>query len=194
MPSCESTSFCKLAFMPRPPKADKSEQPEFGRRLELAIAHAKKSRKELADHLGISPQSVGQVINGPTVAMTADNSARSAAYLGVSGYWLATGEGTMLESGISQDALRHGETDFLDALRLLDEPERDDFYANLVQMVLHKHGPILDAVKRLQVSTRANDQSVTDALGGVPKTDHRPSARVIEDKPKPQKSGTRRLK
>lgn len=75
-----------------------SEQPLFGRRLARALGRAKKSRKELAKELGVSVQSIGQVINGPTIAMTADNSARSARFLGVSGFWLATGEGEMIES------------------------------------------------------------------------------------------------
>lgn len=75
----------------------KESQPEFGRRLEEALNHANQSRKALAAHLGISVQSVGQVINGPTVAMAAENSVRAARFLGVSVHWLATGEGTMLE-------------------------------------------------------------------------------------------------
>lgn len=71
--------------------------PPFGQRLALALARAQKSRKEIAEHLGVSVQSIGQVLKGPTVAMTADNSARSARFLGVSAFWLATGEGAMAE-------------------------------------------------------------------------------------------------
>ena len=65
----------------------------YGSRLDKSLKMRDKSRKELADCLGISVQAIGQVINGPTVALTAENHEKAARFLRVNGYWLATGEG-----------------------------------------------------------------------------------------------------
>lgn len=65
----------------------------YGSRLDNALKMRRKSRKELAKCLDISVQAIGQVINGPTVALTAENHEKAARFLRVNGYWLATGEG-----------------------------------------------------------------------------------------------------
>jgi len=65
----------------------------YGARLKYALALRGRSRKELAEFLGISVQAVGQVINGPTVALTAENHEKAVRLLGIDGYWLATGIG-----------------------------------------------------------------------------------------------------
>ena len=59
----------------------------------------KATRSDLAKAIGRSPQAVGQVINGTTKALTAENNSLAAIYLGVNPHWLATGEGTMLPAG-----------------------------------------------------------------------------------------------
>ncbi len=64
----------------------------FGDRLETALNLAKKGRKALADHLGISVQAVGQTVRGETASFNAINTAKAARFLGVNWYWLATGE------------------------------------------------------------------------------------------------------
>lgn len=66
---------------------------EFGERLEAALEHAKKDRKELAEHLHISVQAVGQAINKGK--FSARNTAKAARFCGVNWYWLATGEESM---------------------------------------------------------------------------------------------------
>lgn len=136
MPSNVTALFCKLAFMPRHPKADKTNQPEFGRRLELALGDAKKTRKELADHLGVAPQSIGQVINGPTVAMTAENCAKAAKFLGVSGYWLATGDGEMIEKAGAVATMLKGLSGFEGMLLTLfrDLSDDNDRHAAIVEL------------------------------------------------------------
>lgn len=67
----------------------------YGDRLDAALRLANTDRQTLADQLGISVQAIGQVIAGKTKALTAENSAKAAKVLGVSGYWLATGEGAI---------------------------------------------------------------------------------------------------
>lgn len=67
--------------------------PDFGTRLERALELAGESQRSLAAELGISVQAVGQVVNGRTKAMTAENTAKAARFLQVSPLWLATGEG-----------------------------------------------------------------------------------------------------
>lgn len=77
---------CKYAF------AMKST---YGQRLELALTTSGKDRQQLADDLGISVQAVSQVLLGKTKALTAENSARAAKFMGVDSFWLATGNGSL---------------------------------------------------------------------------------------------------
>ena len=67
---------------------------EFGKRLEEALRLSGKERKELADALGVSVQAIGQVIKGDTKALTAENCAKAALFLGEDLLWLATGDGS----------------------------------------------------------------------------------------------------
>jgi transcriptional regulator with XRE-family HTH domain len=82
---------CKLSFTM-----------EFGKRLEEALRIAGKERKDLADALGVSAQAIGQVIKGDTKALTAENCARAARFLGVDFYWLATGDGTPIAADFAR--------------------------------------------------------------------------------------------
>lgn len=66
---------------------------DYSDRLNEGMRLAKKSKQNLADHLGISYQAVKKAIDGKTSALNAENSARAARYLGVDSHWLATGEG-----------------------------------------------------------------------------------------------------
>lgn len=68
----------------------------YGSRLHAALERKNTSREDLAKAIGRTPQAVGQVINGTTKALTAENNSRAAAFLGVNPDWLATGEGEML--------------------------------------------------------------------------------------------------
>lgn len=66
----------------------------YGSRLEEALRLAQRERIELATAIDVSVQAIGQVIAGKTKALTAENSAKAARFLGVDAYWLATGEGS----------------------------------------------------------------------------------------------------
>lgn len=63
-----------------------------------------KTRKDLAavlrspksGEMGVSVAAVGQVINGESTALNAENTARAARFFGVDCVWLAIGEGDML--------------------------------------------------------------------------------------------------
>lgn len=63
----------------------------YGERLEEAMKRAGVSRRELAEHLGISVQAVGQVLLGDTKAMDAVSHTRTFMFLGCDPLWLATG-------------------------------------------------------------------------------------------------------
>lgn len=67
----------------------------FGERLQIALAHSKRSRAWLAKKLGVSESAIGLVINGQTKALTAANAVKAAALLNVNALWLAAGEGEM---------------------------------------------------------------------------------------------------
>lgn len=70
----------------------------YGERLQAAMTHARKARKDVARALGITAQAVGDVVRGKSRAFTAENSAKAAVFLGVSAHWLSTGEGDMIPS------------------------------------------------------------------------------------------------
>lgn len=71
----------------------------FGERLLQCLEFAGKDRNELAAALGISRQAVGQAIKEGK--FSAANTAKTARYLGVNWYWLATGDETMAVSEVA---------------------------------------------------------------------------------------------
>lgn len=66
---------------------------EYKDRLTQALALARRSTKDLQEHLGVSYQAMKKLENGKTKAFSAENNARAARFLDVDAYWLATGEG-----------------------------------------------------------------------------------------------------
>lgn len=66
----------------------------YADRFKKGLARPGKTRKGVADAMGISPQAVGQIVNGQTKAATAENNAAAAAYFGCDPTWLAAGKGT----------------------------------------------------------------------------------------------------
>lgn len=76
----------------------------YGSRLNAALERKKRSRADLAKAIGRTPQAIGQVINGTTKALTAENNSLAALYLDVNPHWLATGEGEMLPHGTRVEA------------------------------------------------------------------------------------------
>lgn len=97
----------------------------YGSRLEHALELAHKTRGDLARHLGVSTQAIGQVITGSTKSLTAENSARAARFLRVDHHWLATGEGEPRTAPLASPLAQ-------DIARLFDQvpaTERDRLYA-----------------------------------------------------------------
>ncbi len=71
----------------------------YGKRLDQALDYAKKSRKELAHHLGCTPQTIGIVITGAGKTgrkLSTDNHSKAVEFLRINGDWLLTGEGEMV--------------------------------------------------------------------------------------------------
>lgn len=68
---------------------------EYKDRLAAAMAHAVVTTTQLSKELGISYQAVKAVIDGKSRGFGIENNSRAARILGVSGDWLATGEGRM---------------------------------------------------------------------------------------------------
>lgn len=83
---------------------------EYGLRLQAAMDNHRppRTRKEVAEALGISVQALGLVLRGKTKSLTAENNARAADYLGVDPTWLATGEGDMLPTNEANIASEPG--------------------------------------------------------------------------------------
>lgn len=84
---------------------------DFSERLSAALAHAGTTSKDLQDYLGISYQAMKKLESGLSKSFTAENCARAARYLRVNWFWLATGEGAMLETALPPDSLRIGEVE-----------------------------------------------------------------------------------
>lgn len=104
----------------------------FGGRLAHAIELAKASRKGLATELKTSVQAIGQAISGKTIAMTAENSARTARYLSVDAFWLATGEGAPRPDRMNFEAsLSLQEAELVKAFRMLSEEDQEDIAADV---------------------------------------------------------------
>lgn len=74
-------------------------------RMELALRHSGKRAAALANVLDISESAVSQWLNGPTKSVNSTLVIKAAHFLGVSAYWFATGEGTMLQtSSVNESA------------------------------------------------------------------------------------------
>jgi transcriptional regulator with XRE-family HTH domain len=99
----------------------------YGKRLAHALEVARKDRAALAEHLKISVQAIGAVLNGKSSAFTAENSAKAARWLRVDHYWLATGEGEPRPPGLSEEAVS-----FAQRYDRLDEEGRAKFSAAIV--------------------------------------------------------------
>ena len=62
-------------------------------RIDMALQHARKTRGELADGIGISTQAISNLKRRPGSTLRPENVARAAVFLGCDIYWLCTGEG-----------------------------------------------------------------------------------------------------
>lgn len=71
---------------------------EFKERLKAAMEHAKVSREALREKLSVTRVAIDKLLDGRSKAMSAENCAYAARYMGVSIYWLATGKGEMCAS------------------------------------------------------------------------------------------------
>lgn len=65
----------------------------FVDRLKEAMKDAGVTEAALARHLGTTPTAINKIDGVRTKSMNAENCAKAARFLGVSGYWLATGDG-----------------------------------------------------------------------------------------------------
>jgi hypothetical protein len=70
----------------------------YGERLGRAMEHAGADVTALAKACDCSYQAIRQALTGASKALSAENSAEAARFLGVNHYWLATGKGEMLAS------------------------------------------------------------------------------------------------
>ena len=105
---------------------------EFKERLAAAMGRANATPRTMAAALGVSVQAIGQTLSGATRALTAENCAKAAQFLGVDQFWLATGIGEMRPAVIDPDmSLSSEERDLVIALRLLPSNEREAVLADV---------------------------------------------------------------
>lgn len=75
--------------------------------------------------------------------------------------------------------LQEGEADLLMFFRLLKPHDRKDILAQIEQILVATHAPLIDVMTRLKLNNRIDDSRVERTLGQV----KRPAPPVIEDKP-----------
>lgn len=112
----------------------------FAERLREALRVSGKTRKQLAQHLGVTDSTVTQAINGQTAAFSAANSARTAHFCRVEPLWLATGDGPMRQAALSPMA-----QDLAQRFDQARVEERDRLYALvLYQLQLASARPLAE--------------------------------------------------
>lgn len=112
------------------------------------------SQKEVADMMGTSPAYINAILNnkkdiGKKVAEKMNN------LFGLSSSWLLTGEGEMLEAGISQQALGDGNTQVAgngnhvnsETSRFLEEIAAQ---RRLTEKALEQYDRLLSVIERMQ--------------------------------------------
>ncbi len=115
----------------------------YGKRLDQALKHAAKSRRELGLHLGMSPQNIGMIITNAKKTdqhLGSEDHAKAARYLRVNAHWLATGEGEMTGDGsqtgyeLSVQAVELAE--LLDMIPVSDRVKRAKAFADATNAIL----------------------------------------------------------
>lgn len=129
-----------------------------GRRLAIAIEHkgmdSTAGRKVLENVLGVSKAAISQALKGDTM-LTAPNMAKAARELGVSCYWLATGEGEMTEQ-FSPEAARVAQQ--IDALRKDPDPDRLKWALQVAGLVFTRRPQSASEMVALVASLSAEGQ------------------------------------
>lgn len=92
----------------------------FAERLQEAMDMVRCSRTELARALSVSPAAVGLVLSGSSKSLSAENCARAARRLGVSYFWLATGEGPVFEATHDIHSAREAIAGYYTPLRIIE--------------------------------------------------------------------------
>ncbi len=115
----------------------------YGKRLEKALTHAGKSRRELGQYLEMSPQNIGMIINNAKKTdqhLGSEDHAKAARYLRVNAHWLATGEGEMTSDGaqtgyeLSVQAIELAE--LLDMIPVSDRVNRAKAFSDATTAIL----------------------------------------------------------
>lgn len=69
---------------------------DFKDRLKSALEHAGMTPVQLASRLGVTRQAIENAVKGRSDSLSAENCAKAARVMSVDGYWLATGDGEMV--------------------------------------------------------------------------------------------------
>lgn len=126
-------------------------------RLTRAMAHAKKdNQSKLAREVGVTRAAVSKWMSTATTSLQTEHAFRVARYLGVNPQWLATGEGTMLETEDPDraliDAAREEDptfASFLQDYRKLSSVEKT-MVRTVVVSLARAHDPIYQAFEKDQ--------------------------------------------
>lgn len=135
----------------------------FGERLEQALAFSQRDRAGLIavlrgpnGKLGISSSALSQVLTGGSKAMSAENCVRAARYLGVSSWWLATGEGPMVEHAPTTQAEVREE--LATYRKLTDDALLSELAQLLARVPVHIRAPFADVLHGWAMSGAADDR------------------------------------
>jgi transcriptional regulator with XRE-family HTH domain len=115
----------------------------YGKRLAAALEHSKKSRRELAQAIGRTPQNIGMIINDAKRTdqkLTSDANAQAACFLRVNAHWLATGQGEMASdvpvAGYEMSVQAIDLAELFDMIPVSDKLRRARAYSNATCAIL----------------------------------------------------------
>lgn len=108
---------------------------DFKDRLKAALEHAGLTPVQLASRLGVTRQAIENAVKGRSESLSAENCAKAGRVLGVDLYWLATGDGEMVNK--DQDAVEVWPFPVVDRSRYerLDAKGRGYVQATVVEII-----------------------------------------------------------
>jgi DNA-binding Xre family transcriptional regulator len=110
-------------------------------RIDMALQHARKTRGELANGIGISTQAISNLKRRPGSTLRPENVARAAVFLGCDIYWLCTGEGGKYKPHEARSLIAREVAKWLDEM---SEADRNRAFSLIYQM--HKgNWPVMPA-------------------------------------------------
>ena len=103
-------------------------------RIDLALKHAGKSRRQLAEAIEVTTQAISNLKARPRAIMKPEHIAKAARFLRCDLYWLCTGEGDYLPEQICTTQWSYLATEIARWFEALPEEEQHRMFARIYQV------------------------------------------------------------